>query len=207
MAFLDHYFNLLQARTGAECFVIVRDDALNDSTGSEESVSPESNSEVKVQASHLQRKSVKRGEPKFQPENIDYNPPCPPKRMNSQDDLAMGRLGFKSGLNQHPELSTRFQSLFGAEIAASRISSRQKTQPEEQGRAEGKGLANLAAPKFPMRKGSRDDLSTLPSSRKRMSDFGDTSNEKINLSFFVDEVMSANADGTKTRQIIRTGSS
>jgi hypothetical protein len=213
MALLESYFNRLQSHTGADCFVIVRDDASNASSRSEEFASPESDGEVKTPGSPLQRKSVKR-EPKFQPENIDHNPPCPPKRMDSRDDLAMCRSGFKPTRNQQPsKQSSRLNSLFGAEMASRIASSRRQAKPEHK-KVEMEALSNLAAPKFPMRKGSCDDLSTLPSSRipssrRRMSDLSNTggfSNEKLDLSVFMDEVISV-IEGTKTRQIIRTGSS
>src|SRR5210317_1398366 len=96
MPLLDSYFNHLQSRTGADCFVMVRDDALNVSTRSEGSNCSEiiSETSLSVQTSPVEQRS--RRKPKFQPETLDYNPPCPPKRLGSEDDLAVcRRSGYK----------------------------------------------------------------------------------------------------------------
>lgn len=204
MALLDSYFNHLQARTGAQRFELVGDNA---SSRSLECVSPVRSTPT----SPLQLKSVKRG-PKFQPEKLEFNPPSPPKRMDSRDDLAILKPGFKRTLDQEPfktpiELSSRFKSLFGAEIAA-RMASKQQTQATPE-RVELKALANLDAPKFPMRKGSRDDLSTLRSSQRRRAKFSNPDglvNQRLDLSILMDEVISV-IDQTSTRNLIRTGSS
>lgn len=202
---LNSYFHSLQARTGATCFTIVRDDAILPSTQSSETSGQcrcSSKTELKHSPDRLKRRSVRLA-PKFEAEKLDFQPPCPPTRVDSHDDI-MYKAGCKRSLSHRstqapPELSSRFKSLFGAEIASS-IKAKQLEQPDFQ-RIEIKALANLAAPKFPIRRGSRDDLSTLPASRRRIHQFPrpcGTANEKIELSKFLDEVTSVlnDSDGT-----------
>ena len=256
MVLLDSYFNHLQARTGAQHFVIVRDDALripSKDSQSDLTTSPLNtmlvpppvvvdSPEVRVSPSRLQRRSVKRPPPKFEAQNQDYQPPCPPTRVDSVDDLALkGRTDQCANRSFYstqstlgtvtrkisPDLRNRFTSLFGTEMHSSLVVETKKQvpvggQPEhcfnkDDRRVEIKALANLAAPKFPIRRGSRDDLSTLPSSRRRRlhhdlladptpsGDYYQTknsnintmnqANEKMDLARFLDEVTSVLDNG------------
>ena len=182
--------------------MLIRDDAMN-SLVSRESMPPEGCNGVNR-------------EPKFQREKLDYNPPCPPKRLDSQDDLAMCRQTLKRALNHQTFKSlnetSRFQSLFGPEIAArisTGMSTRQPLDPLEE-EMERKNFVSFAAPKFPMRKGSRDDLSTLPLSRTRISpDVSHSykmSNKNIDLMLVVDEVLDVVNETRTMYKLTRTGS-
>lgn len=180
--FLDSYFLHLQAATGAERFVIVRDDALRVSDHTTEFSFP-------ATPVRSQGKCMKSG-PKFQPENVEFKLPSLPTRIDSQDDLRKPSL--KRSLHQRkmatPESPSRFKSLFGAEIASSMISKSLSLTKDNRG--EVKTLASLSAPKFPIRKGSRDDLSTLQS-RRRLPHYSSpcgAANQKIELAKFLDEV-------------------
>lgn len=243
MVLLDSYFYHLQAHTGAQRFVIVRDDALR--IPSKECYGLETHpasptvvhSEELVSPSRLQRRSVKRRPPTFDSQRQDYQPPCPPTRVESVDDLVLKERTDQSsnrslyqpqGTNGttcttgatkiSPDLRNRFISLFGTEMHSSSLTvETSKNQPfgkpeqcyEFDRRIEIKALASLAAPKFPIRRGSRDDLSTLPSmSRRRrlhQDDFviaphrptseghcsnsnTNKANQKIDLARFLDEV-------------------
>jgi len=194
MVLLDTYFNHLQARTGAEHFVIVRDDALKDSGLAMECMHDAEGlckSEVTT-PSPLQRSRSRR---MFQSESLDLKPPRPPLRMNSQDDLrkpGMKRSHHQRKLNPTaPELSSRFKSLFGADMAPSMVS--KSLAKLKCRKAELKSSASFDAPKFPIRKGSRDDLSTLQTSGVRLTCFSNPSsaaNKKLVLTNFIDEVTS-----------------
>ena len=73
-------------------------------------------------------------------------------------------------------------------------------------RIELNSLASLAAPKFPMRKGSRDDLCALKSS-SLMSRLGTSSgvNKKLELRHFLDEVTNVLDDATVSSRRLSDG--
>ncbi len=207
MLLLDSYFHHLQARTGAQFFTIVRDDAVRPSQASDISshITSPNRAEAKPLPGRLKRRSINSA-PKFEAEKLDFKPPCPPTRVDSQDDMIF-KSGLKRSLNERStrppqDLSSRFKSLFGTDMAST-VKAKQMKEPQN-ARIEIKALANLAAPKFPIRRGSRDDLSTLPTSRRRIHHFptgNGTSNQKIELVKFLDEVTSVLSDSKLSLEV------
>ncbi len=188
MDLLDTYFSHLQRHTGAEAFIIVRDDAQVSPRSMKRRRAPRSASLPSSFGSSKSRQEFEESE--------GQNPPCPPLRMESQDDLfAMVKniTHNKIAVAKTPfALQSRFNSLFGAEIAANMDVKTGLVHRAQH--AENKSMANLAAPKFPTRKDSSDDLSAWRSCSSSSSLLGDrlssTSmvNKKLELSQFLDEV-------------------
>ena len=174
MALLDSYFHSLRELTGAEVMVIMRDDA---AFGSSSSLSD---------AKSTRSTSSPKNRVKFENECEEAAPPCLPRRVVSRDDLHVG----SKRIRNPDDSSSRFQSLFGADIA-SLMASKQKNSPEAR-KCELKSLSKLDAPKFPIRRGSKDDLSTLLSARRSTHSPASRSwNEKVDLNIIIDDVMKA----------------
>ena len=176
MALLDNYFTNLQCTTGAEKFVLVRDDA--------HGVSPESSPSGRRRRIIRTSSGSNKPSPKFEDEVLlDLKPPSQPLRSESKDDLhTMKKIRRHQRVKEKEDkLNRRFQSLFGAEIA-SKVGTSQSQQ---------KALSSLAAPKFPTRQESGDDLATLRSSNEqlmnRLSD-PSTANEKLELTDLLEKV-------------------
>jgi len=196
MTLLDNYFSHLQSNTGAEAFVLVRDDAKIPPRSMKRRRTPRSAS---LPSSFG---SSRKSRPEFE-ESEFQNPPCLPLRMESQDDLCACvdkkihqqrstiKASTATGIDSTESPYSRFKSLFGTEITA-KIDAKCGLIHQTTRSLEMKTLASLAAPKFPTRRGSHDDLSTclLSSSRKggRLSDISMMANKKLELSQFLDEV-------------------
>jgi len=177
MALLDSYFSHLQSRTGADNFVLVRDDA--------QTVSPKSSTMTRRRTRRSSPCNFK-SRPEFGGESKDLKLPSPPLRMESQDDLSTISLKRTLFSQNSPEANSRFKSLFGAEITSSLQAQKDMMQTP---RIQLKAMVNLAAPKFPMRKGSCDDLCALKASSLMNRFVGDsTLNKKLQLTQFLDEV-------------------
>lgn len=202
MVLLGKYFTSLQSRTGAQNFLLVRDDA--------QVASPDS-SKKRLRGPPLRSTSgsnkSKGSHSKFEQESLDLKPPSPPLRMESQDDLCTGthRRTNKSKRSSHPQVDSRFKSLFGTQIESSLNASKKNFSQTH--RVEMNALANLAAPKFPVRQGSRDDLAVLPYytnrqqklAHRRLDSCSSTANQRIELSHIFDEVTDVLASGSSMR--------
>lgn len=197
MVALDLYFHKLSSQTGAQEFVIVRDDAtLRESfcrRGSE-SLDPT------LSSTYSQQHKAKKTRQEFEPEEQDELPPSQPQRVESQDDLYTASFGKR--YNRHAIASgtkhsgDRLAALFGQGIAESIASKHSSASDLSSG---------FAAPKFPIRKGSHDDLSTLESNRRRLAkSMGQSdSNEKLDLINFFDEVTGVLSGFSKPRQKLK----
>eukprot|EP00934_Nitzschia_sp_Nitz4_P004559 Nitzschia sp. Nitz4//scaffold27_size158506//129788//130627//NITZ4_002619-RA/size158506-processed-gene-0.56-mRNA-1//1//CDS//3329545545//4549//frame0 len=209
MALLDTYFIQLQEQTGTNQVVLVRDDPIQKTCTTKPAAPSGLGKKQRCRSWHPSlapipsgsRRTSCKSRPEFQPdsqmEEVVNRPPCQPKRIESQDDICTATIKRmhnrrENGSSCPSETSgDRIRSLFGADMAMCIEKSKRNSDPVKKlGGGHDKLLKNLAAPAFPMRKGSRDDLSALKSSCLHLNQQFSNSmlNDELELTKFLDQV-------------------
>lgn len=203
MALLDTYFAHLQAQTGAQYVLLVRDDPIQRTCTAPIQCTPPRSLGKKQRCRSWHptlsstasddQDSLRGMRPAVQMKQQINRPPSPPLRIESQDDLCtltIKRIHNRQELSRSPSGSNdRIQSLFGAEFA-SRIKKSMRSQNPSSSLQQ--SPKNVAPPLFPVRKGSGDNLCSLKSRatplRMKTGFPPSMLNEKLELTEVLDRV-------------------